>query len=725
MIKLKLILFIFIWSNPYTIFSQKIILSEKPVTEFFYGKPLIDSYRFIENTNDILVQKWFKQNESESKKIFENISGRKELLNELIKIDKKESFSIISLTSNDGNCFFYLKKNENEKNFKLYYKKNKESKETLLFDPINYKKETQTEYTIAYIKPSWNSKKIALGLTKIGEEIGEIAFLDVDSKILFPYHLTNCWPSELGGINWLPNDESIIYIHIPVIDNKDPDYILNTESVIYKLGDNVQNRTVIFSKKNNPEINISSADFPEINKLNLKDGFILGKLNGASSYLDYYYAKMDELNSKKINWKPLFKKEDGFKSPIIIGDNIYCLSSKNTPNYKIIKIGISNSNFNNPETIVDELKNEIINDFTITSDGLFFTTTKNGVEAKLFFVKDKTIKQIKLPIEAGSIGITSRNKYDKEISIYISGWLNNDIKYNYDINTNIFSEQKINPTVTYPEYKNIIVKEIEIISHDGVLVPVSLIFKKGMKKNSNNNVMLYSYGAYGESLNPWFQPIFLSWVLNDGIFVIPHVRGGGEKGDDWYKAGFKKTKPNTWKDLIATAEYLIKEKFTSNKKIAIYSGSAGGITVGRAITEKPDLFKVMICDNGDLNSVRIKDTPNGPNNMKEFGDPDIEEEFNALLEMDAYQHIKKDIDYPACLLSVGMNDARVAPWTSAKFVAKLKSSTTSNNPIVFKVNYYTGHGVDNSNLQLYNDFADNFAFAFWQLGHPKFKLIKK
>jgi prolyl oligopeptidase len=170
---------------------------------------------------------------------------------------------------------------------------------------------------------------------------------------------------------------------------------------------------------------------------------------------------------------------------------------------------------------------------------------------------------------------------------------------------------------------------------------------------------------------------------------------------------------------------LIKEKITTNKKITAYSRSAGGIIVGRAVTERPDLFKVMLCENGDLNTSRIANAPNGPNNMKEFGNPSIESEFNALLEMDSYQHIKKGVAYPACLISVGMNDARVAPWISGKFVAKLQAFNSSKKPILFKVDYGSGHGIDNSNLQLYNDFADNFAFAFWQLGHPKFKLIKK
>jgi prolyl oligopeptidase len=214
----------------------------------------------------------------------------------------------------------------------------------------------------------------------------------------------------------------------------------------------------------------------------------------------------------------------------------------------------------------------------------------------------------------------------------------------------------------------------------------------------------------------------LTWVLKGGIYVVSHVRGGGEKGNQWHKSGFKETKSNTWNDLIATAEYLIKSKITSNKKIAIIGGSAGGITVGRAVTERPDLFKVLIGNAGDFNVSRIKNTPNGPNNMKEFGNPDDVKEFNNLLEMDSYMKIKKGVKYPASIIDVGMNDARVPTWNSAKFVSKLRHCSVSNAPILFSVRYDTGHS--SASEELNNKFADYFTFALWQLGHPDFQIKK-
>lgn len=723
--KIQILKLIIVWTFSISLSAQTKSLMEEPVSETFFGKTINDNYRYMENPNDTLVQQWFKQNNTESREILDNISGRKELVEQFIEFEKRKSFSVTLLTITENDFYFYVKKTEKDKSGKLFYKKTENGEEILLFDPINYKKALGSEYSISYLRPSWDNKTIAISLSKNGEEIAEIAFLDITTKTLLPEIITHCWPAELGGISWLHDNSGIIYIHIPVIDNKNANYLLNTESVIYKLGDNPNKHKIILSQKNNPEIKITAADFPVIDRFSSNDEYFLGTLSGAEVYIDYYYAKIEELKNERVNWKLLFKKDEGIINPIIIGNTLYGLCSKNASNFKIIKTSITNPDFQNPEIVVKEDKNESIDNYVVTKDGVFYATTKNGVEAKLHFVSNNEKRQIELPIKAGNIKISTNYKYGSGLWVTISGWLNSKRRFYYDVVKNQFTEDNITPNVTYPEFDDFIVEEIEVPSHDGVLIPVSIIHKKGIKKNKENYVLMSGYGSYSASMNPRFQPTVLSWVMNDGIYVVPHVRGGGEKGDGWHNDGYKAKKSNTWKDFIAVAEYLIKEKITTNKRIATLSGSAGAILVGRAMTERPDLFKVMLCYDGMLNPLRINHAPNGPNNMKELGNPDIEDEFSMLCDIDSYHHIKKGVKYPACLISVGMNDARVAPWMSGKFVAKLKSATASKNPILFAVSYNAGHGIDNSNLQLYNDYADEFAFAFWQMGHPKFKLMKK
>ncbi|MEO6175321.1 MAG: prolyl oligopeptidase family serine peptidase [Flavobacterium circumlabens] len=722
----KKILFqlIFILCFSISALSQDLTSKEKINENRDANMQIMDDFQYLENLQNDSVQNWFKQHNNRARYLLNNISGRNEFVKKFIDFEKRKSFSVTLLYITENNSFYYLKGTEADKSDKLYLKKRGE-KEILLFDSANYKKETGNVFTISYLKPSWDESKIALSFTKNGEEIGEIAFVDVKNKVLLPTIITNCWPSEIGGINWLPDDSGIIYVNIPIVDTKKANYLLDTESVIYKIGDDSSKHVVIFSKINNPDLNISRADFPTIKKINLKDKYILGALAGAATYLDYYYADIGDLQSQKINWKQLYTKSDGILDPIILKDELYCISSNEASNFKIIKTKFSNLNFKNPEVIVKENTHETIDEFIINSDGLFYTTKKNGVEAKLYFVKNKKVKHIDLPVKAGDISLSTNNKYSKDLWVTTSGWLNPKRKFSYKVDKNKFIEDNTSPVVQYPEFSDFTVEEIEIASHDGILIPVTIIYNKKLKHDKKNYIMMDGYGSYGISKTPRFQPIILTWVMNGGVYIIPHVRGGGEKGDSWHEDGFKKNKPNTWKDFIATAEYLIINNITTKDRIAILSGSAGGILVGRAMTERPDLFKVMICYDGYLNPLRIDKAPNGPNNMKELGDPSINEEFNLLAEIDSFNHLQKGINYPACLISVGMNDARVAPWMSAKFVAKLESIKSSKNEILFVVNYDAGHGINSSNLQLYNDYADEFAFAFWQMGHPKFKLSKE
>jgi prolyl oligopeptidase len=393
----------------------KTILSEKPHSETHFGKTIQDPYRYIENNKDSLTQKWFKENSLKTNKLLNQISGRESIINQLNTIEKRITFNITKLTYS-ADYIFYLKKNNSDKTAKLYCNDIKAEKEIFLYDPTNYKSESNNNYIITYIKPSWNNKTVALGLSKNGAEIGEIAFLDFESKTILPQIIKNAWPDDLGGINWLPDNSGIIYVNLPVIDPSNKNYILNTESVIYKLGDDPTKHKVILSKQNNPELNIDSADFPVIDKFETTDKYIICYLAGATSYIDYFYAKIDELYSDKINWQPLFKKEDGLQNPSIIGNYLYCLSSNNAPNFKIIKTTIQNPDFRNPEVIVPESITESIRDYVFTKDGLFYSTSKNGVEAKLYYVdNDKNIKSIPLPVKAGTITLETKNKSSVEL----------------------------------------------------------------------------------------------------------------------------------------------------------------------------------------------------------------------------------------------------------------------------------------------------------------------
>jgi prolyl oligopeptidase len=300
-----------------------------------------------------------------------------------------------------------------------------------------------------------------------------------------------------------------------------------------------------------------------------------------------------------------------------------------------------------------------------------------------------------------------------------NAWTRAGKTWRYEPATRRFADTRLNPAGRYDDVPGYAAVEVEVTSHDGVKVPLSILYKKGVKRDGSNPTLLSGYGSYGISQNVSFSPTRLAWLEKGGVLAIAHVRGGGELGQEWHEAGQKANKPNTWKDFIACGEYLVKEGWTSPARLAGQGGSAGGITVGRAITERPDLFAAALVDVGALDAVRGETTMNGVPNIMEFGTVKKEDEFRALLEMSAYHHVKDGVKYPAVLLSHGINDPRVEPWMSAKMTARLQAATASGRPVLFRVDYRAGHGIGSTRAQQQRALADKYAFLLWQMDEPR------
>ena len=267
--------------------------------------------------------------------------------------------------------------------------------------------------------------------------------------------------------------------------------------------------------------------------------------------------------------------------------------------------------------------------------------------------------------------------------------------------------------------------EVKAKSYDGTLVPLSIVYKKGLKLNGRNPTLLEGYGSYGITLDPFFDPKMIAWFERGGVFAVAHVRGGGEYGEDWHLAGKLLTKPNTWKDFIACAEYLINQKYTTTARLAIEGGSAGGITIGRSITERPDLFAVAIDAVPMSDVVRAEFTPNGPPNIPEFGTVKEADGFKALYEMSGYHHITDGTPYPAVMVTTGFNDPRVISWEPGKMAARLQVASSSGKPVLLRVDYDAGHGIGSTKTQREEELTDEMSFALWQFGVPEFQIAKE
>ena len=689
-----------------------------------YGKVLVDPFRNIENTNDSIITNWYKEQTLFANNFLNNISGRDSLTNSLFEINNRKSYKIKRVSRTDNNQIFFLKKEKNEKHYSLYHKLYENSESELLFNPIKYNTQSENKYVINYIKPSWNGQFIVVSLTHSGRQLSELIIIETKTKKILPQTLNNAWPTNFLGVNWLPDNSGFTFLYFPNTNTSDPKFRENSQSVIHFIKDLNGKIEYIFGNKLKFPFKIPKALYPTTKIWSSKDKYIIGHFAEADNYWATFHLKIDDLKKGDFNWKPLHKKSDRVmqnKGYFTDSSFIY-LSAKNAENKKIMEVSVPDFNFSEPKTLVQENPEYVIDDFEVTSKGVFYSTLKNGVEAKLFRFQNGKNKEIPTPKKAGKINLYNTSAFSDDLWMTIKGWTSPNLRYKYNNETNSFVADVLYPIIKYPEFENIIVEEILVTSHDGVKVPFSIVYNKTLKKNNKNPVFIYGYGAHGDIESPYFSPIMLNFVKEGGVFGIAHVRGGGEKGDTWHKGGLKTTKHNTWRDLIACTEHLINEKFTSKEHTAIYGGSAGGIMVTRAIIERPDLFQVAISDAGYLNPFRAEMLGAAGSNTSEYGKVTDSLECLALINMDPYLQIKDSIDYPATYLTVGMNDAIVKPWMTGKFAARLQKSSSKKKPIFMLADFESGHDGSSDVMKIYKEWSTIFSFVLWQTGHPNYQL---
>ena len=690
----------------------------KMVKETYFGKEVSDPYRYMEQISDSTFSKWMKAQAAYARNVLDSIPGRKGLLDKLWEFDKRDGARSYRLIITDNDRYFYMKITPEDETGKLFFRDGFEGKESLVFDPQNYK-EDNLSYSINSLRPSIDGSKIAIEVAANGTENSEILIFNVNDGKLYPEKIDKCWDAS---VSWLPDNERFLYTRLNSNDIYDINRLLNSKTFLHTVGQSPEKDIDIFSSQKYPNLGIKEEEMPIV-VYDKNNHFLFALPVTVDRRLKVLVASADDINQSTIPWKPLITEDDDVTNFTTDHGHVYLLTSKRAPNYKIIKIALEQPNLENAELVIPENNEATIEDFGMTKDGLYYTISENGVKQELYLLAngEKTAQNLKLPTTAGRIDLSYKGLDYSDLWVSLSGWTADNIRYRYDSKLKTFSEESLFPIMGYPEFKDLIVEELMVPSHDGAQVPLSLIYDKNLKRDGNNPVIIFGYGSYGISLMPFFSPGYLLPTTKGAIFAIAHVRGGSELGDNWYKSGFKTTKPNTWKDLIACTEYLINKKYTSSKKVAIYSASAGGILIGRAMTERPDLFAVAIPEVGSLNSLRSEFSPNGPINIPEFGTVKDSIGFFALHEMDAYQHIVDGVNYPASLITAGINDPRVTYWEPAKFAARLQAANASDKPILFSVDFESGHGMGDSKTIYYESMADIASFFLWQTGHKEFQ----
>lgn len=685
------------------------------VNDTYWGVTYTDNYRWLEDMKSPDVASWFKEQADLSNTTMNTISGRDELIAEWRSLDKLQPASYGNIKK-EGGRIFYQKRMPGEKVSKTYYRENLNSPEILLFDPLTF-----IEGKIVSVEdaiPSYDGKKILIGYAENGAEISTLQIMDVDSKKFLP----DLIPGTAGAMGWTFDNKAILYMWIKSADNKDPEGRLNPKTKLHNLGTDHTIDIDFFSNERYPSLNIEAKSYPYVYLSKDAKDYVFGGEGTVQKEITQFYAPISQFSSEKIAWKPLCKPTDKLVGGMdVFGDKIYAITYKDAANYQFVSTDLKNPNWENATVVIPEKK--MILKWSIRSKDYFLLGYSDGINTNIFKYNPKTkaTTQVKLPL-SGTVYSTCLNTESNECLVGITSWNKPFTEFLFNAETEEFTASPYNKTADYPaEYRDLVVEEVEVKGHDGVMIPLSIVYKKGTKKDGSNVCFMNSYGAYGSSMTPGFSERYNALAVKGVVLAFPHVRGGSEKGQDWYKAGFKTTKPNTWKDFISCAEYLVDQGYTTSSKLAGMGTSAGGILISRAITERPDLFAAAICNVGCANTMRGEFTSNGPVNIPEFGTVKDSVECKALYEMDGMHHVKEGVNYPAVICIGGWNDSRVAAWQPGKFAAAVQNASTSGKPVLMKVNYDNGHFTEDKEVTWAN-FADQLAFAMWQCGHPDFKL---
>jgi prolyl oligopeptidase len=689
----------------------------EPVTDNYFGTDVVDNYRYMENFNDPAVQQWVKAQAEYTIDTLAQLPGRKAFVDRMRELDASVPAKVYGILRLANGNIFYLKIGSQDDVAKLYMRDSINSPEMLLVDPDRFRRETGKVHTIDEFTPSWDGKYVVYMASASGSEDGSLYVIDTETLQDIDRPISRTVAHSVG---WLPDSQSFFYHRLPEVKEGMAATEKYQKSQVYwhQLGTNTEGDKLSLGYEVVPSVNILPTAWPFIVTLPNSNYKIAIIGYGTQRESDLYVSTVDSLNQNTPEWIKICDVADEVTDFAVHGEDIYLLTHKNAPHFKIVKTSLHKPNFAEAGTVL-AASDSIVKNIFAANDALYAIATKNGIGKLIRIAYDGKIEYIKLPSDGGAVNFLKNDPRADGILISIKTWTKCESHYEYNPTTNLFADLELQPKGKYYAPNDLVATEVTVKSHDGTMVPLSIIYKQGMNLDGSNPCLLMGYGAYGYSFNPFYLQTQCAWYERGGIFAIAHVRGGGENGEEWYRAGFQQTKPNTWKDFIACAEYLIEEKYTSPAKLAGEGASAGGILIGRAITERPDLFAVAIPRVGCLNQVRYETTPNGVPNTPEFGSCGTEVGFQALYAMDSFLHVRDGVNYPAMLITHGITDPRVEPWQSAKFAARVQAASASGKPVLLRMDYEAGHGIGSTKTQIIQERADMFAFMMWQFGIEK------
>ncbi len=699
---------------------------KRPVTDEYQGVKVTDDYRWLENWDDPAVKQWSAAENARTRDYLDHLSSRPAIKQRLQQLIAASSAAYYDLQFRGGILFAQKYQPPQQQPMLVALRSADDpASAKVIFDPNAAS--ARGSLAVDFYVPSFGGKYVAAALSENGSEDSSAHIFEVATgKELSDVVPRVNFATAGGSIAWKADSSGFYYTRYPQGNERPPeDANFYQQVYFHQLGTDPKQDIYVIGK-----------DFPRIAEIQLHtsdDGLwlLVAVANGDGGQFAHYL--MDSAG----HWTQLTHFDDGIVSVKFgVDPGLYLLSRKDAPRGQILRLPLAQLDLAQAKVVVpqssgsssDESDRASIENFVPAWNHLYVIDLMGGPSRVRVFgrsVSDRTprasaapvfdqVEQVPLPPVSAVGQVLSIGGGD--VLFYTSTYTDPPAWYHFDATT-----AKATRTALF-ETSPVKFDDAEVVrdfatSKDGTRVPVNIIRRKGTKLDGSNPTLLYGYGGYGISEKPYFAGSFTRvWLDQGGVYVDANLRGGGEYGEEWHQAGNLTHKQNVFDDFLASAQYLIDQKYTSPAHLAILGGSNGGLLMGAAFTQRPDLFRAVVSEVGIYDMLRVELDPNGAFNVTEFGTVKDPAQFKALYAYSPYHHVKDGTAYPAILFPTGENDHRVNPMQSRKMTARLQAANSSDHPILLRTTASAGHGIGTALDEQIEEEADQFSFLFDQLG---------
>ena len=678
------------------------------VRETYFGETLSDPYRWMENDKDPGWLPFLKGQNAHARAVLAAIPHREELLKRIEELSGDTATTLDARRIGAG--LYFEQRPAGADNFKLFVRQN--GVDRVLIDPTRLS-DANNHMSLDWWQPSPDGAHVVYGLSKDGSEDSVLHILKVEDARDLPERIAN---TETAHPQWLDDGSGFFYNQLTgALDT--PQRYLDSQARFHRLGADPAADPILMKRGLDARVQYERIQLPLIYTF-LGSEYALLTLHDVRSEFRVFIAKVADAAANRARWMPVADFADEITDVEINGNTLWLLANRGHPRGRILRTEASAPALANASEVVPEGK-VVIEGLQRAKDGLYLDMMDGGISGLRRLDFAGAVHEVRLPFD-GTLRALSCQPTEEGALFSFTGWLAPGDIWSVDAAGKVTATGITpKPAIDVSAYET---QRSFATARDGTKIPYTLLYRKGLKRDGGTPAWISAYGSYGLSA---YTPTFAgkTLALIDAGFIVGYanVRGGGEYGREWHKAGQLTNKPNTWQDLIDVCEELCRNKYTAPSRLAIGGRSAGGITVGRAITERPELFAAVIDGVGWSNPLRYVAEQNSFGEEPEWGAISDEAGYRALKSIDSYQHVRDGVAYPAVLLTTGVTDPRVAPFHVAKMAARLQAASNSGKPILLRVDFDAGHGIGSTRTQQDREAADTYAFLLWQTGMQRYQ----